>query len=159
MSTNLIKLIAPLRRKFHIIIVGSILRHKENPKDIDLITLDDLNEIKQWLKDHYHVTKILGSGKLRLDLFIMHNGHHIQINIWRTTQELLPYTYFSYAYTKQFNIYARQVAKKKGLKLTQYGLFKNSKLIKIRSYKDIFKILDIPYRTPQYDEKRKQLSK
>jgi DNA polymerase beta len=46
----------------------------------------------------------------------------------------------------------RKIAKELGYKLSEYGLEKNNKLIKINSEKDIFDKLNIPYLEPKFRE-------
>ena len=43
----------------------------------------------------------------------------------------------------------REIAKKKGYKLSEYGLFDNNKPIKVSSERDIFHALGIEYIPPQ----------
>ena len=50
----------------------------------------------------------------------------------------------------QLNREMRQVAKKLGYKLNEYGLYKNKKLIKVNSEKDIFDKLKLKYQEPKY---------
>ena len=43
----------------------------------------------------------------------------------------------------------RGIAKKKGYKLNEWGLYKNNKSISIKNEKDIFKLLEMDYVPPQ----------
>lgn len=56
--------------------------------------------------------------------------------------------YFTGSY--QLNTDMRQEAKKLGYKLNEYGLYKNNKLIKVKSEKDIFDKLKLKYKEPKY---------
>ena len=56
--------------------------------------------------------------------------------------------YFTGSY--QLNRDMRLEAKKLGYKLNEYGLYKNNKLIKINSEKDIFDKLKLDYKHPKY---------
>jgi hypothetical protein len=50
----------------------------------------------------------------------------------------------------EFNKKMRIIAKKKGYKLSEYGLFdKNNHIIKVSSERDIFKTLDMEYLQPR----------
>jgi DNA polymerase (family 10) len=48
-----------------------------------------------------------------------------------------------YSSGKIFNKMIRGVAKKKGYKLNEWGLFKKDKIIKIESEKELFKLLEL----------------
>jgi len=52
--------------------------------------------------------------------------------------------------SKQFNIKMRKIAKKMNYKLNEYGLYLNSKKIKIKCEKDIFKKLNMKFIQPKY---------
>lgn len=49
---------------------------------------------------------------------------------------------------KYFNLYLRNIAKAKGYKLSEFGLFKNNKKLPVHSEKDIFDILGVDYLPP-----------
>lgn len=51
--------------------------------------------------------------------------------------------------SKEFNVIMRNIAKKKGYKLNEYGLYKNNKNIYVESEKEIFDILEMKYLEPQ----------
>ena len=56
----------------------------------------------------------------------------------------------SFTGSGEFNKKMRLVAKKKGYKLSEYGLFdKHNHIIKVNSERDIFKILDMEYLPPR----------
>jgi DNA polymerase/3'-5' exonuclease PolX len=76
----------------------------------------------------------------------------IKIDIFRTTQDDLPYSLFHYTGNKIFNIRTRAHAKHLGYTLNQYGLFKNGKQLyknDIKSENDLFNILGVTYKTPE----------
>ena len=56
--------------------------------------------------------------------------------------------YFTGSY--QLNRDMRQEAKKMGYKLNEYGLYKNKKLIRVNSEKEIFDKLKLEYKEPKY---------
>jgi DNA polymerase/3'-5' exonuclease PolX len=121
------------------IIVGSILRGKKNPKDIDLIT-----------------TKPLQNNRRIVKLYIPEIRKNV--DIWYIKKNELPYGYFWLAYPKIFVTRVRGAFKRKGYLLNQYGLFKNNKKLnlKLKSYKDIFKLLqqlgyNYKYRSPKQE--------
>jgi DNA polymerase beta len=51
--------------------------------------------------------------------------------------------------SKEFNVMMRNIAKKKGYKLNEYGLYKNNKNIYVESEKEIFDLLEMKYLEPQ----------
>lgn len=142
--------------------VGSIIRNKKNPKDIDLISKKPLSEVKKYFDKYEQYKHAPNEGDKIQTYYVKDNQNRIVINIWYGTKEELPYLILSRSYPKKFNIKVRNGLKKHGYKLTDYGLYdKNGKLIKAKNYKDIFKIinkkklLNLPYRTPEQEELKK----
>jgi DNA polymerase/3'-5' exonuclease PolX len=64
--------------------------------------------------------------------------------------ESYPFTLLYFTGSGEFNKKMRIIAKKKGYKLSEYGLFdKNNHIIKVSSERDIFKTLDMEYLQPR----------
>ena len=136
----------------YLIPVGSVIRNKKNPSDLDFVTLKPLDKVLKWFTLHTDIISINEYGDKLLHFII---DPYLKINIWKSTKEELPYMLFSYSYPGPFNLHIRKKAKNLGLTLSQYGLFDASNnLIKIKSFKDIFNILDIPFRTPAEEQLR-----
>jgi len=131
-------------------IAGSIARGNENVKDIDVLSMKDLNEVKEDMLKIFPdaVVEKQGSNYLRLKIVV--DGIDIGIDIWKTTKENLLFAMFHYIGNKNFNIRSRMQAKRLGYKLTQYGIFnlKNNKRIDVKNEKELFKILNITYIPP-----------
>ena len=138
----------------HFYVVGSVIREKKNPQDLDLICLHDLKEDYKWFQKHYKVSKPLRLGKEILTFKLKLNNKPLKINIWHATKENLPFMGLAYSFPRVFNIALRRKAKTMGYLLNQYGLFKNNKKIPVKNIKAIFRILKIKYRSPAQEEKK-----
>lgn len=135
---------------------GSYVRNKDNPQDIDIITDMKMEDAIKWFENNIGDIYILKNGKKISKFYVTYGKKYIPINIFRAEKmEQIPYMIFSYSYPKTMNIILRKKAKDRGLKLSQYGFFdKNNKLIPIKRFEDVFKKLDIKYRTPEEEEIR-----
>jgi DNA polymerase/3'-5' exonuclease PolX len=144
-------------------ICGSYRREKKTSNDIDILisNLDDMinNEINHlhffidYLKqenilvdditDKDYKTKYMGFSKLkdkpirRIDIRYVPIKSYYSALLYFTGSPIL-------------NKKMRNIAKKKGLKLSEYGLFNKNKMINITSEKDIFDKLNISYIEPKY---------
>lgn len=146
---NALKLIKTFPK--YLIPVGSVIRGKKNIKDMDFITTKKLNDVLQYFSDNFDIA-INKHGNKFID-FTLKLNHPIGINIWKTTKKEYPFAYFARAYPVEFNRNIRMKMKRLGFKLNDKGLFDNNdKLISVKNYKNIFKLVDIPYRTPQEQE-------
>ena len=129
------------------ILVGSKARGSKTARDLDFITNTNLNEVifnlDQLLSKKFGKLKILKKGPKHISVYT--DDTKIDVWRWRTPQERI-FMYFARTGNKQFNIRARRLAKLKGYKLTDTGLFEDGKRINVRNEKDLFKKLGITYR-------------
>jgi len=133
-------------RSYPPILVGSLRRKEAVIGDIDLLIIGDASEpILNKLKANQDVT-ILSAGTKT----IMIRYKKTRVDIFFTTKENLIPALLHHTGSKIFNIRMRKQAKDLGYKLNQYGLF-NKKGIKINvsNEKEIFKILELPYKKPE----------
>lgn len=148
--SNLVKLLPN-----YLIPVGSYIRKKEFPGDLDIVTTKNLKEVLKWFDDNFKILKVLAEGNKHIDIRIEYNKKSLGINIWRTTPDKLIYLEFAYSYPQTLNIALRKKAKNMRYKLTQEGFFDSSGfLIPINNFKEIFDILKVEYRTPEEEELR-----
>jgi hypothetical protein len=157
---EIIKLIEPIIkiRGFKIKIVGSYRRKKAFSSDIDLMIVSDeidiiekyINSLKKKIKS-YTYSMGLDKASIIIDLREMkyfNESDVYKIDIFRTIPENeIPMLIYSTG-SKQFNIIMRSVAKKRGYKLNQNGLYKDNKKIELKTEKDYFDFLNMTYRTP-----------
>jgi hypothetical protein len=138
--------------KNKIFIVGSFIRKKLKPNDIDLITLLPIKEFLELLSNYYDFTIIKKGNRISF----IQISNYPELNIWYVKKDELPYTKFWLSYPKNFVSRVRHFFKLNGYKLNQYGIFENNNQVfknKIRNNKAFFKILqsfgyNIKYRSP-----------
>ena len=142
---------------YKIEMVGSYRRLYKESGDIDVIISGKDKKILKilvntlintgYLKDKfaYGIEKYM--GVCIIDKFKIHR----RIDILYTTPEKYPFAVLYFTGSKDFNIKMRNIAMKKGYKLSEHGIKKigNNKYYKISSEKDIFKFLDIKYILPE----------
>ena len=121
-----------------------ITSHKYKKKD-DLLESYLLKEIINLLKDKNIITHILSLGKTKfLGLCIYKDIHrHLDIRLMNKNSYIFSKLYYTSG--KMFNKMIRGVAKKKGYKLNEWGLFRKDKIIKIENEKELFKILELDF--------------
>lgn len=113
-----------LRIKFPQVIIelaGSIRRQTETSKDVDILVCgdeDQLKEVKQSILN-YNIDLLAANGNKRVDVII--RGVMFNIRLIDKKQYGPALLYFTGS--GDFNIALRSMAKKKGYKLSEYGLF------------------------------------
>lgn len=141
LSEEIVSWLKPYSKRIQI--VGSIRRKVENPRDIDIVLIPKNREkLVEFLK-----TK----GKF------MQGGEHestwriegIKVELYYTNEEEWGAELLAYSSTKGAGIGLRIIAKRKGLKLTQHGLFKGSKKIAGKTEHEIYEALGRKWKRPE----------
>lgn len=126
-------------------IAGSIRRKKKDPRDIDIVLIPkDRNKLEKFMR---------GKGYIYLQ-----GGEHestwivggIKIELYYTIEEEWGATLLAYSSKKGASIGLRIIARLKGFKLNQHGLFnrKTGKRIAGKTEKEIYSALGRPYKEP-----------
>jgi DNA polymerase/3'-5' exonuclease PolX len=145
-------------------LVGSYRRQNSDMGDIDVLIKNrqdlELKNLITELKSSGYIIETLANGKNKFmglcKLSLELPARRIDILIADPSYYYYALLYFTGSY--QFNIYMRRIALQKNLSLSEYGLKdKKGELIdttdKIKSEKDIFDYLEIPYVLPEKRDK------
>lgn len=124
-------------------ISGSIRRKEENPGDIDIVLIpkDRLN-----LEKYMETIGKFVEGGIHESTWIV-NG--VKVELYYTNEEEWGAELLAYSGRKGSNIGLRIIAKRKGFKLSQHGLFKGKKRIAGKSEREIYGALKRPYKKPE----------
>lgn len=132
-----------------IIIAGSYLRGNPYSGDIDLVIVsnsESLNMDALKKSPEFIGTSVSGPSKITV---LWKAAFVIAIDLnFVSAEDYIP-ALLHFTGSKRFNIRMRETARRLGMSLNQYGLFKRGKLIKVTSEKEIFDILKIPYVPPE----------
>jgi DNA polymerase (family 10) len=124
-------------------IAGSIRRKEKNPVDIDIVLIPKNREkIEEILEKHGK--KVLGGEKkayFKID--------RVEVEIYYTVPEEWGAALLAYSGKFGSVIGLRVVARTKGLKLNQHGLFKGDKRIAGRTEEEIYHALGRPWKKPE----------
>jgi DNA polymerase (family 10) len=161
---NNIKVIEKLIKKIKIKMefVGSYRRKKSFSNDIDIMLISDnenildefLNKLNKLTKNKtYPYSK--GSDKMSIIIDtenITPEKHIYKLDIFRCPKDIyIPMLLYSTG-SKEFNIFMRSIAKRKGYLLNQNGLFRKNngeKITGLNTEKDYFDLLGILYKNPE----------
>ena len=145
---NFIKKILP-----NAIIAGSYRREAKWIGDIDVLVTSDLKQVVSKLDKKRYIVASLGLGNKKFSGIVKHpRGGYRRIDIIKTTREEKPFALLYFTGDFVQNITMRQKAKRKKYTLSQYGLLNNktNRMVKgLKSEKDIFNFLRIPYKEPK----------
>jgi len=125
-------------------IVGSIRRKEKNPVDIDIVLIPkDKNKLKEFLGKK---GKYLQGGEHESTWKIQ----GVKVELYYTISEEWGAALLAYSSKTGSSIGLRMVAKRKGFKLNNHGLFnKKGKKIAGKTEQEIYKVLGRPWKSPE----------
>jgi len=129
---------------------GSYRRMKETVGDIDILVVGE-NGAK--LIEHFtkfpSVTDVLASGDTKGSV-IVEGKYQVDMRVVGRESWGAALQYFTGS--KNHNIKLRTIAKAKGLKISEYGVFREEKLIAGAEEEDVYKSLGLPWIPPELRE-------
>lgn len=138
-----------------ICLAGSIRRKKETIGDVDfLVVAKNPGKIMDFFVSMPDVAKIWSKGASKSSVRLEY-GFDVDLRIIPARSYGSALQYFTGS--KEHNIETRKVAIDKGLKLSEYGLFKGKKMIAGKSEEDIYKSLDMSFPPPEIRENRGEI--
>jgi DNA polymerase/3'-5' exonuclease PolX len=135
-------------------LVGSYRRNKPTSGDVDILYVtskDDLQRFLDRVKTLHGDRWILyAQGPSKISGFFRSHLATVEVDLWLATRENKHAMLLYATGSREHNLKMRFVAKHKNMKLSQYGLFDSKgHLIPTRTERDIFRLLNIPYRAPE----------
>jgi len=133
-------------------IAGSIRRRKEVVKDIDLVA-SARPKREKGVMDFFiglpSVQSITAKGDTKSSV-VLSSGINADLRI--VSDKEFPFALHHFTGSKEHNEALRGRAKKMGLKMNEYGLFKGERLITCKDETEIFKALGLSYIPPEMRE-------
>lgn len=134
---------------------GSLRRMKENIGDIDLLaTGPDHQKIIHAFTHLPEVKEILASGETKASV-IVEGGLQVDLRVVEENSYGAALQYFTGS--KAHNIHLRGIAKAKGIKINEYGVFKGEKKIGGKDERDVYKALEMDWIEPELREDRGEI--
>ncbi len=144
LANKIVEELKPYCKKIKI--VGSIRRHEKNPRDIDIVLIPKSQEHKKRIIQFLKTKGVYIQGGGKESTFKIRN---VKVELYYTNSKEWGAELLAYSSKKGAGIGLRVIAKKKGLKLSQHGLFKNHKFIAGKSEEEIYKALGRKLKTPE----------
>ena len=134
---------------------GSLRRMRETIGDIDLLATGKDN--KKIIADFTLlplVTDVLAAGETKASV-IVQSGTQVDLRVVPEESYGAALQYFTGS--KAHNIHLREIARSKGLKVNEYGIFKGDKKIGGTKEEDIYDALNVPIMPPEMREDRGEI--
>jgi len=134
---------------------GSIRRQKETIGDVDfLVASDNPKEIMDFFVSLPGVVKVWGKGATKTSVRTR-NGFDMDIRVVPKESFGAGLQYFTGS--KEHNIVLRKIAIDKGLKLSEYGLFRGAKMLAGETEEEIYHLLGMDYIEPELRENQGEI--
>ncbi len=144
-----------LKQVQNISVAGSIRRGKETIRDIDLLVITkEPAKVMDFFVSLPGVVKIWGKGRTKSSIRLK-QGLDVDLRIVAKKSYGSALQYFTGS--KEHNIATRKIAMSKGLKLNEYGLFKQRKRIAGSNEKELYKAIGLDWIPPELREDRGEI--
>ena len=131
-------------------VCGSIRRRKEVVKDIDILAAGgDSGAISLAFTTMPGIEEIYLTGATKTSCRLI-SGVDADLRV--VGVEEFPCALIYFTGSKEHNVRLRGIAKKKGFKLNEYGLFEGDRSIPVTSEEDVYRHLDLEYIPPEIRE-------
>lgn len=134
---------------------GSLRRMRETVGDIDILaTGKGGSEIIEYFVRYPGVDRVLAAGKTKGSVMIRTPtaSRQVDLRIVEDSEYGAALQYFTGS--KAHNIKLRSLAKEKGMKISEYGVFKGEKRVAGYDEQDVYKTLGLPLIPPEMREDR-----
>jgi len=134
------------------VLAGSLRRKKETIGDIDILVTTDDKLRKQVMKKITHlpqVKRVLASGNTKASLIL--KNKNIQVDIRIVHEHEFGAALFYFTGSREHNIQLRTMAKQKGWKVNEYGVFeeKTGKRLAGRTEEELYSLFGLKFIPPE----------
>jgi DNA polymerase (family 10) len=136
---------------------GSLRRRRETIGDVDiLVSSSSPHEVMEAFVNLPDVMEVLGKGTTKSSV-LTQEGYRMDLRVVQRDQYGSALAYFTGS--KAHNIRIREMAVRKGLKISEYGVFneKSGKRIAGEKEEDIYSLLRLPFIPPELREDRGEI--
>ncbi len=131
-------------------VCGSIRRRKEVVKDIDiLVGSKEAEKVSSVFSGLPAVAEVLLNGDTKTSCRLQSG---IEADLRVVGEEAFPYALMYFTGSKEHNVRLRGIAKRQGLKLNEYGLFKDERPLRCKSEEEIYRTLGFAFIPPELRE-------
>lgn len=137
-------------------LAGSYRRARETVGDLDILvtTGGSGRAVIERFVAYDEVDSVVSSGSTRATV-VLHSGLQVDLRVVAEASYGAALYYFTGS--RSHNIAVRKLARKRGLKINEYGVFRGERRIAGKSETDVLKSIGLPYIPPELRENRGEL--
>jgi DNA polymerase (family 10) len=131
-------------------VTGSVRRCMETSKDVDFVaSTKDGEALAEAFVNYAGVSDVTGRGKTKVTVMLA-SGMSADLRI--VSDDEYPYVLHHFTGSKEHNTMMRQWAKEQGMKLNEYGLFRDEERVDCADEAALFEALGLAYIPPELRE-------
>ena len=135
--------------------LGSLRRKVSTVGDIDLaVNSREPRKVITWFKNYPLKKRLVEAGETKARILTKGNE---QLDLMVETPEAYGSLLQHFTGSKQHNIHLREIAKRRGLSLSEHGISKKTKLLKFKDEKDFYNYLDMDWIPPELREDKGEI--
>lgn len=136
-------------------VAGSCRRRRETCADLDvLVAAEQSTQVMDKLAAHPLVASVLSRGETKQRVRLRSG---IELDLRVVPEESFGAALQYFTGSKEHNIVIRKRAVDRGLKLNEYGLFRDDTLVAGRSEEEVYRAVDLPWIPPELRENRGEI--
>lgn len=133
---------------------GSYRRGKETVGDLDFLAVaKDPNPVMDRLAEFRSIRRVIARGDTKMSV-VLQSGLQVDLRVVPEDSFGAALQYFTGS--KEHNVILRGMAKDRGLKINEYGVFRGEERIAGRDEEEVYATLDLPCFPPELREGRKE---
>jgi len=137
------------------VVAGSYRRRRETVGDLDvLVTARTNSDVVERFVAYDDVGEVVSHGTTRSTV-ILRGGLQVDLRVVPATSYGAALHYFTGS--KAHNIAVRRLAQERGLKVNEYGVFRDDRQVAGRTEKSVYATVDLPYIEPELREDRGEI--
>ncbi|MFO8100957.1 MAG: DNA polymerase/3'-5' exonuclease PolX [Dehalococcoidia bacterium] len=155
LQAPLVKYLSGVRGVKRVQVAGSFRRGKETVGDLDILAIcEKSSDAMKAFTGYEDVARVLLQGETKSSI-VLRMG--LQVDLRVIPEESYGAAMHYFTGSKEHNVAIRKLGVKKGLKISEYGVFKDEEMVGGREEEDVFTQVDLPYIEPELRENRGEI--
>ncbi len=139
----------------HVVVAGSYRRAKETVGDLDILVTARANSpVLDRFLTYGEVAEVIAKGSTRASVRL---ASHLQVDLRVVPEESYGAALHYFTGSKAHNIAIRELGQQHGLKINEYGVFKDGRRIAGETEESVFQAVDLPFIPPELRENRGEI--
>ena len=144
-------------RVARVAVAGSVRRRVETVHDVDvLVSVEEEHreEVMTAFTSGTWAARIEGRGPTKSSVITVDG---VQVDLRAVSKAEFPFALHHFTGSKEHNTKLRGMAKARGLKMSEWGMFRGEELLPARDETEVFALLDLPYIAPEIRENQGEI--